>query len=193
MTESDELVVTLGSVASVLSQLGVRWAIGGSLASAAHGEPRATNDVDIVANLDLASARSFPVLLGPRFYADANMAVEAVRSHGSFNVIDQNTFVKIDVFVPSAGPMGLGQLDRVQILELLPGLAAVPVLGPEDTVLQKLRWYRVGGEVSDRQWRDIVGVLRHTGAALDDAYLEAVAKGARLEELLARARADAVT
>jgi hypothetical protein len=58
---------------------------------------------------------------------------------------------------------------------------------------RKLRWDRVGGEVSDRQWRDIVGVLRHTGAALDDAYLEAVAKGARLEELLARARADAVT
>lgn len=66
----------------------------------------------------------------------------------------------------------------------------LPVLGPEDTILQKLRWYQTGGEVSDRQWRDIISVLRASGEELDDAYLDATAEGAGLMSLLTRARAE---
>jgi hypothetical protein len=190
MTDQDELGRALVAIADAFDALGVTWAIGGSLASAAHGEPRATNDIDIVATLDEAGARRLPELLGADFYADAEVAVEATRRRASFNVIDQRSFIKIDVFVPPAGPLGTGQLSRREMLEVLPGMRALPVLGPEDVVLQKLRWYRLGGEVSERQWRDILSVLRFSKAEIDDTYLDAVALPEGLGTLLERARRE---
>jgi hypothetical protein len=64
------------------------------------------------------------------------------------------------------------------------------VLGPEDTILQKLRWYEVGGSISQRQWRDICQVLRVQADRLDMQYLQVTAAAAGLESLLARAIAD---
>jgi hypothetical protein len=188
MTAVEELARTLASIRDALGALGVKWAVGGSLASAAYGEPRATNDVDVVALLDEQGARRLPVLLGDDFYCSEQAAVDAVRRNDSFNVIDRRSFLKVDVFVPRAGPLGTGQLDRRRDLVLAGGVT-LPVLGPEDIVLQKLRWFRIGGEASERQWRDLCGVLR--SGELDDAYLDDVARGAGLEELLARARHDA--
>lgn len=191
MTDPDELGRAVAPIADALDAIGVRWAIGGSIASAVHGEPRATNDVDVVAALDETQARELCARLGATFHADADTAVDAVRRRSSFNVIDTRSFIKIDIFVPPAGSLGLGQLDRRLEADVVPGARAVFVLGAEDTVLQKLRWYQLGGSVSDRQWRDIVSVLRHTGRRLDDAYLDTVASDAGLAELLAKARADA--
>jgi hypothetical protein len=190
VTDPNELASALLAVADALDALGAPWAIGGSLASSAHGEPRSTNDIDLIASLDESAARRLTQLLGAQFYADPDAAADASRRRASFNVIDQRSFIKIDIFVPPTGPMGLGQLDRRQLLELLPGLRALPTLGPEDVVLQKLRWYRTGGEVSDRQWRDLLSVLRH-GVAMDHEYLDGVAASAGLADLLARARTEA--
>jgi hypothetical protein len=191
MTDPGELARTLDAIATALDALGITWAIGGSLASSAHGEPRATNDVDVIALLDEPAARKLGTLLGPDFYIDDDVARAAVRARSSFNVIDKRSFIKIDIFVPAAGPLGTGQLARARRLDVLPGIAALPVLGPEDVVLQKLRWYSVGGEVSDRQWRDIVAVLRQCAAELDHAYLDSVAGASNLAVLLERARRDA--
>jgi hypothetical protein len=187
MTDIDELTATLAAIARALEALGVPWAIGGSVASAAYGEPRATNDVDVIAVLDVVATGRLGALLGDDFYYSEDAARAAVTSHGSFNVIDQRSIIKVDVFVPGTGPLGDGQLTRRRTLEILPGLM-LPILAPEDVVLQKLRWYRMGGEVSDRQWRDIVAVLRSGG--LDDAYLERTCTDAKLDVLLARARKD---
>lgn len=178
-------------MAAVLDGLGVRWAIGGSVASSAYGEPRATNDVDVVALLDAATAREVAKRLGPCFYADGDAAAAAARQHRRFDVIDQRSFIKVDVFVPAAGPLGEGQLTRAIRLELVALAPPLPVLGPEDVVLQKLAWFRAGGEVSDRQWRDVVAVLRTVGPDLDDGYLESVASATDLDALLARALRDA--
>jgi hypothetical protein len=191
MTDPDELGATLATVAAVLDGLGVRWAIGGSVASSAYGEPRATNDVDVVALLDVTTAREVAKRLGPGFYADGDAAADAARRHGSFNVIDRRSFIKVDVFVPAAGPLGEGQLTRAIRLELVALAPPLPVLGPEDVVLQKLAWFRAGGEVSERQWRDVVAVLRTVGPDLDDGYLDGVASPTGLDALLARARHDA--
>lgn len=188
MTDIDELAATLAAVARAFETLGVPWAVGGSVASAAYGEPRATNDVDVVAVLDVVATRRLGALLGDDFYYSEDAAREAVTAHGSFNVIDQRSIIKVDVFVPATGPLGVGQLARRRTLEILPGLT-LPILAPEDVVVQKLRWYRMGGEVSDRQWRDVVAVLR--GGDLDDAYLERTCRDAKLDDLLERARADA--
>lgn len=191
MTDPDELGRAVGAVADILDALAVPWAVGGSIASATYGEPRATNDVDVVAALDEGQARALVARLGGDFYADADAAVDAVRRHASFNVIDTRSFIKIDVFVPAPGALGLGQLARRRETDALPGARAVYVLAPEDTVLQKLRWYQIGGSTSDRQWRDIVSVLRIVGPGIDDAYLDDVASSTGLEQLLAKARADA--
>ena len=62
---------------------------------------------------------------------------------------------------------------------------------PEDTVLRKLLWYREGAGVSDRQWRDVIGVLRHSAMLLDSSYLDHWARELALDDLLGRARREA--
>jgi hypothetical protein len=191
MTDPDEIGRAVAALAEVLESLSVRWAVGGSIASAAHGEPRATNDVDVIAALTPPSAREVVERLGDDFYGDVDAASDAARRHSSFNVIDNRSFIKLDIFVPRPGPLGVGQLDRARPLDVFPGVRPIPVLGPEDIVLQKLQWYRASGGVSDRQWRDIVSVLRIAGDRIDHEYLDGVADESGLTELLRAVRADA--
>lgn len=191
MTGIDELARAVEAIASAFEAVGATWAIGGSIASVFHGEPRATNDIDVVALLDENRAKRLVTLLGGHFYADEAAAVDAVRQKRSFNVIDTRTFIKIDVFVPGSGPLGAAQLDRRVMAEVFPDVAMLPVLGAEDTILQKLRWFRLTGGTSDRQWRDVLSVLR-LAPDLDHAYLDRVAAAARLTALLERARDDAL-
>jgi len=180
--------MTLDRVAEVLDQLGVEWAIGGSLASSIHAEPRSTNDIDIIAKLRPLHARKFARALGEDFYVVEETVMEAIAEHRSFNVIDQRTVIKVDVFVPPPGPMGEGQLDRREKAEFDEDLE-FPVLGREDIILQKLRWFELGGRSSDRQWRDIRALLE-VRVRLDSEYLETTAQAAGLRELLARAIAE---
>ncbi len=191
MTDPNELARTLVALGAALDGLGVRWAIGGSLASATHGEPRATNDIDVIALLNQDTARALCAALAGEFYADVDTALEAVRARRSFNVIDKTTFFKVDIFVPGPGPLGAGQLDRCRVMDVHLGARPFPVLSAEDIVLQKLRWYAVGGEVSDKQWRDILSVLRFAGDDMDQSYVDTVAQVSGLGDLLARARKDA--
>ncbi len=190
MTDPQELAGALRAISDAFQRLAVRWAIGGSVASSAHGEPRSTNDVDVIAVLSETEARELVTLLGADFYADAEVAADAARRRSSFNIIDTRGFIKIDVFIPPAGPLGTGQLDRRVVLEIFEGLQ-LPILGPEDVILQKLRWHALGGGVSDRQWRDVVAVLRLGAERLDDAYLDEVATCEGLAVSLQRAREDA--
>ena len=189
MPLDQDLKLTLASIGGALESIGVTWAIGGSFASTIHGEPRSTNDIDVVARLAARDARRLVVALGDDFYADESMIAEAIAANESFNVIDQRTFLKVDVFVPRPGPLGEDQLIRRQAYTLLDG-PALYVLGPEDTALQKLRWYQLTGETSDRQWRDIMGVLRVT-RDVDAAYMRDVANRTGLSVLLERALLEA--
>ena len=183
------LLLTLGTVARALDEINVPWAVGGSVASTIYGEPRATNDVDIVAALDEPHMASLKAKLGDGFYADLKTMQTAARRHDSFNVIDERSFLKVDIFVPPSGPLGAGQLDRRRMRRLSDDVS-IYVLGPEDVVLQKLRWYRLGGDVSERQWRDIVSVLRVNGT-LDGDYLLRTAQDGGLGSLLERAEGEA--
>jgi hypothetical protein len=170
----------------------VAYLIGGSFASSLHGEPRSTNDVDVVADLDQTSARLFVESLGDAFYADTSTATEALRAGGSFNVIHIESAVKVDIFV--AGPDAFDQerLRRRQRIAVnaLGKPATLYVDTAEDVILRKLEWYRRGGETSERQWRDVLAVLR-VQQHLDDAYLRTWAERLAVADLLARALADA--
>lgn len=191
MTDLEALTLSLTKIADVLDAMSVSWAVGGSIASSVYGEPRATNDIDVIATLNEQQARGMVARLGDEFYADGDSAADAARRRSSFNVIDNQSLIKVDIFVPAAGPLGVGQLERARPIAAFPGMRPVPMLGPEDIVLQKLRWHRAGGGVSDRQWRDIVSILRIVGRRIDGAYLEDVAAKEALGEALARARHDA--
>lgn len=185
MSFANDILKTIDRFGSELDRLGVEWAVGGSIASSLHAEPRSTNDVDFVAKLRPAHASMLARALSDEFYIDEDTALEAIVSHRSFNLIDERTFVKIDVFVPPPGPLGAGQLDRRVRVEIDEDFYCY-ILAREDIVLQKLRWYQLGGCVSERQWRDVRGLLeRREGLDLD--YLREAAASGELGELLERA------
>ncbi len=187
----EPVAVTL-SVAGVLDRLGVPYFIGGSLATAVHGVARATLDADIIADLKPDQVDRFVQDLGNAFYADADAIREAVHRQASFNVIHLKTMFKVDVFVRSRAPFDQEQFRRRMVAELAeePGHSAY-VASPEDNMLAKLLWYRTGGEVSDRQWRDVVMVIGVYGDRLDLPYLRQWAARLGVADLLEKALGSA--
>ena len=180
----DPLGVAL-MVTAVLDRLGVAWTVGGSLASSVAGEPRSTIDVDIVAALKPGHVPALVHALEPEFYLNPAALNRAVTDRRSANLIHYGSQVKIDLFVVGGTPVDALQLSRRRAVDL--GGRRLYVHPPEDILLQKLRWYRQGGEVSDRQWRDVVGIVRVQGPRLDRAYLEEQATTLGVRDLLERA------
>lgn len=192
MTARD-LLAALEPVVRALEELGVRHFVGGSLASAAHGVPRASIDADVIAELGPQHVTPFLVRLGDAYYADEERAREAVRARSSFNLIHLATMFKVDLFVARGRPFDHQAQARArpQALDEAPDTRHFPVASPEDTVLAKLEWFRTGGEVSERQWGDVVGVLKASWGDLDPAYLDRWAADLGVADLLERARAEA--
>jgi hypothetical protein len=179
-------------VTDALEALGVEYAIGDSLASAVHGVMRATMDADLVADLRIEHAEPLAQALGDAFYADVEMMLDAIRRHASFNLIHLETMFKVDIFVAKPRPFDRSQLARRQ-LHLLsedPQVHAY-VTSAEDIILAKLEWYHIGGRVSDRQWRDVLGVLKIQGDRVDHDYLRRMATTLDVTDLLERALDEA--
>lgn len=187
-----ELLVAIARVVRAFDSLGVDYLVGGSVASSLFGEPRATVDADLVARLFGRHADPLVENLGGEFYADLPSILTAIQHQGSFNLIHLETMSKVDVFVNWRSPFGQAQFSRR--LKKSVGEAAPLELyfaSAEDTVLAKLDWYRKGREVSDRQWRDLLGVLKLQAGALDRNYLEHWAGELGLKDLLHRALGEA--
>ena len=183
----DPLRVAL-NFAETLEQLGVPYFAAGSLASSVHGEPRSTDDIDFVADLRPNHVAALVAALAPEYYLDPDAVRDAVARGDPFNAIHLATAVKVDVFVAGTDVFDAERMARreaVQIWSAPPRQLYVDTA--EHTVLRKLEWYRRGGGVSDRQWRDVLGVLRAQGARLDRVRLAEWASRLGLEELLERA------
>ncbi len=185
----DPLSDTLREITGALNRLGIRYAVGGSLASSARSIWRSTMDVDLVAAFLPAHAEAFVQSLGKDWYADPDTIRDAVKAGRSFNVIHLKNVQKVDVF-PAREQFHRAQLDRATVLPLGEGRIPCAVTTAEDILLAKLRWFLDGGRVSERQWNDILGLIAvHT--AMDWTYVDGWAATLGVSDLLRKAREEA--
>jgi hypothetical protein len=179
-------------VLAAFERVGVVCVVGGSIASSIHGVPRYTEDADLTAEPFAGREEALIRQFGPDYYLSPEAVRQAVRERGSFNVIHPNSGLKIDVFVQKARPFDESVLARrIARTDLDPSGRPIAILSAEDILLHKLEWFRLGGETSDRQWGDVLGVLRVQAGRLDDVYLDHWAAELSVADLLAKARTAA--
>lgn len=191
--ESPDLLETMTPIVEVFDALGIPYHIGGSVASSAFGIPRSTLDVDLVAEIVPEQAGELARRLEATYYLSEDAIREAIRYRSSFNLIHLATMLKVDVFLRKARAFDQEVASRIRrdTLEDVAGAYIFNFAAPEDIVLAKLEWYRAGGETSERQWGDILGVLKVQASALDLAYLQHWAVDLGVADLLQRALDDA--
>jgi hypothetical protein len=188
--QNEPIEVTL-KVTDVFEKLGIAYLIAGSLASTLYGMVRTTQDSDIVVEMRPEHLQVFVSALQEEFYIDEEMIASAIQRNSSFNIIHRETMFKVDVFIPRPRPFLQAQLERAQRQTFsFETEMSAKFASPEDIILSKLEWYRMGGEVSDRQWRDILGVLKTRAGELDLEYLRKWAAELYVGDLLERALRD---
>ena len=154
----------------VLEDLRVRYFVTGSMATILYGEPRMTNDVDLVAALDAAGVREFCAAFpGDSYYVSVDAALEAVALRGQFNLIHAASGLKVDVMVPDDTAFNISRFKRRARVEVAPGFTAL-YASAEDVIIKKLEYYAAGQ--SEKHLRDIAGVLRISGEHIDRAYVD---------------------
>jgi hypothetical protein len=183
---ADEYAVAL-RVAGTLERIGIEYVLGGSLASSLQGEPRSTNGIDFAVRLTLGSVPIFARELGSDFSVDEQGLVEAVRLRRSENIFFLPSVTKIDLFVRGGRPFDEREFARKVRTTI--GQSELFVASPEDNILRKLVWFRMGGETSDRQWRDVLGLFRTSPHKLDFSYMDRWATDLGVADLLRRAAA----
>jgi hypothetical protein len=159
-------------IAKAFESLGISYFIGGSLASSLHGIPRATQDVDIVADIRKEHVDLLVAALKDEFYIDADMINEAIQRNASFNVLHFATMFKVDIFIPKGDKLSKEEIYRREQYPVSGDPSDYLFLASaEDVILQKLYWYQKGDCVSERQWNDILGILQVQSEKLDRTYL----------------------
>lgn len=176
---------------AALEDAGIRYFLGGSLASSMQGDPRSTNDIDFVVDMTARQVAHLATALGAEFSVDEIGLRTASAIGQSTNVFYLPLFMKVDLIPRGHTPFDDAEFERRKAITVRGDGATLWVKSPEDSVLRKLWWYVQGRSVSERQWRDVVAILRVGGGTLEDEYLAQWATQLGVEELLGRARAEA--
>ena len=172
-------------VVQILDQLNIPYLVVGSVASSLLGFSRATNDADLVADIKLDDVPLLFSALKDVFYIEDQSVRRAVLERSSFNVIHYDSIFKVDIYVPAADEFSQQLLKRRRLETLLPdSLQTVYLASPEDLILAKLRWYRKGGSMSERQLTDVAGIIKVQGQSLDVFYLHEWADKLNVRDLL---------
>jgi hypothetical protein len=179
-------------VVDAFERLNIPYLIGGSMASTLYGVARSTIDADLVADMNPEQVEPLVTVLGEEFYSDSDMIRDAIHHQSSFNLIHLSTAFKVDVFILKRRPFDRVQFQRriYWVITKDPERKAYTATA-EDTILSKLEWFRMGDEVSDRQWRDILGVLKVQAGRLDPDYLRQWAAELGVADLLQKAIKEA--
>jgi hypothetical protein len=181
----------LQPLVEALEHLGIAYQVGGSVASSAHGVARSTNDVDLVVDMQSEHVAPLCKALGKAYYAPPELLLEAIEHNSCANVLHLASGFKVDLFMKGAAPHQRAALARSIDRQLEPGERAFRIAALEDILLYKLQWFRAGGEQSDRQWSDVVGMVRLHRDRLDRTHLAHWCKQLGVDDLLARAERDA--
>jgi len=191
MNLSDPIKVMLKAVQR-LEKLGIYYYVGGSLASSAYGIPRSTQDVDIIADIQEYHIERLINEFSDEFYIDAEMIRESLTYKSSFNVIHLETMIKVDIYIFDDTPFANSKMSRRRKESIDDEAEYNAYLSsPEDVILQKLRWYNIGGRVSDQQWKDVLGVIKVQSKKIDFKYLKSWASKLDLLNLLNQALKEA--
>ncbi len=171
----------LHHAARCLNDLAIPYFVTGSVASFLYGEPRLTQDIDIVADIQEshipALLRSFPAT---EFYIDESSIRRAILAKSQFNIIHPSSGNKIDVIIPKEGPFDRGRFERRRSVQTPDGLT-IQYSSPEDIIVSKLEFYREGR--SDKHLRDIAGIIKISGEELDLGYIASVTQGKGLRDI----------
>jgi len=178
----EEPLVIAAAFGAALERVGAGWAVGGSVASSLYGMPRSTVDIDLIVSLSPDRAPDL-AREAPSFVIDADTLRDKVRAGRTYNVFHGATMTKLDLF-PAVGSFERNQIARAVVV------GGVRAITAEDSLLAKLRWYRLGGEQSDRQWRDILGIVALQRPRLDLGHLTRWATDLGVTDLLSRALQD---
>ncbi|MBI3016665.1 MAG: hypothetical protein HYY62_01490 [Deltaproteobacteria bacterium] len=186
-----DVVSALEPLIKVLNRLNIPYYVGGSIASSTYGAFRATRDVDMVFNLDPKHVDELVNSLKSQYYIDRDMILEAIQHRSSFNLIHLKTMFKIDVFILKERTFDHESFKRKKENKIDASTnLTVYVSSPEDVILHKLEWYRAADHISDRQWSDVLSVLKVQGDRLDMSYMENWAKKLGILDLLEKALSE---
>ncbi|MEQ1909982.1 MAG: hypothetical protein ABMA15_14230 [Vicinamibacterales bacterium] len=177
-------------VVSVLERLSLAYFVTGSTVTIFYGEPRFTNDIDIVVDLPAGAVQEFcSQFPEEEFYVSQQSASDAVRRCSQFNIIQPASGLKVDVIVPPPSEFNRARFARARRVQAGEGWDA-SFSSPEDAILKKMEFFREGG--SDKHLRDITGVLKTSGSEIDTVYIDRWAATLGLTEIwetiLARVR-----
>lgn len=189
MIDPNELML---QIALLLDALRIPYHVGGSFASSAHGMYRASADFDIVIDPTVDQVEALAKRLDRDFYVSRSAIAEALADRSTFNAIHHDTSFKLDFFIKGASPFDAVEMERSVSHQFgEPNGLWIRIKSPEDTILRKLHWFRRGGSVSERQWQDVMSILRLNAGQLDDAHLDRWALELEVSDLLHRARLEA--
>ena len=183
MTDTNDLIEVVDTVLAALRRHAIPHFITGSFASSVHGEFRATADIDLVADIALSELPALMRDMDAAFVADAEQAAAALAAGMSFNLIHRTTYLKVDLF-PCDNAFNRSALDRAVSITIPGARETLRVSSVEDILLAKLRWFRLGGESSEVQRRDVRQLIALNRDALDVGYLQHWAVVLGVEDLL---------
>jgi hypothetical protein len=186
-----EVIEALLPLIKACDQLGMSYYIGGSVSSSLHGQPRRTQDVDVIVGISPAQVHSLFQLLQQEYYLDEQALADAVRRGLVYNVLHLGTMMKVDLIPLKQRAFTWEEARRAQPQVLEAGTPPLKVATAEDAILTKLEWFYMGGRSSARQWNDILGILKRQGITLDRAYLRQWAETLNVRDLLEQAFLDA--
>jgi len=182
----------LRDVTARLDRLKIPYMVGGSFAGSFYGFARNTQDADLIVAMQRDNVDEFVRTFSGDFYLDRNMIVEALKRRASFNIIHLASSFKIDFFMLRLGRFDQESFSRRLLRKIDPARNFDAfVQSAEDTVLAKLEWYRMGGGVSEIQWRDVLGILKTQAETVDLSYMQRWAQELGIADLLARALREA--
>ncbi len=186
-----EIIQAITPIIDIFERFDIQYYIGGSVASSVHGKRRATQDVDIIAAIQHQHVETLVKLLKDEYYIDGAMIKDAIRHQSSFNLLHNDTGVKVDVFVSKSGSFAQQELSRAREEIIEPGTRSFYFASPEDVILNKLSWWKMSGGVSTRQWNDILDIIKYKTNALDWNYLRKSAPMVGVLDILEEALIDA--